>query len=111
MIALQRRLDKLTTKYCLFVVPDLNLAPLYAYHLMRTYILKHWEAIQDRHPPVDPLLDEAEQCFLDLLAITPTDPSIISALGHVRLLQRDCEAAASASLWILPQNGRYDVAS
>ena len=61
---------------------------------MHTYILKHWEAIQGRQPPADPLLDQAEQYFLELLALTPADPPIISAFGHILLLQGDRDTAA-----------------
>ena len=56
--------------------------------------IKHWEAIQDRRPPADPLLDKAEHYFLELLAMAPGDPPMISALGHVLLLRRDRETAA-----------------
>jgi hypothetical protein len=61
---------------------------------MHTYILKHWEAIQGRQPPADPLLDKAERQFLELLAMTPADPPMISAFGHVLSLQGDCDTAA-----------------
>ncbi|ETX03497.1 MAG: hypothetical protein ETSY1_47045 (plasmid) [Candidatus Entotheonella factor] len=94
MATLQRQLDGLITKYRLLATPDPSLASFQGYHFMHTYILKYWEAIQDRHPPADVLLDEAEQSFLNVLAMTPADPPTISTLGHVLLLQRDSEAAA-----------------
>lgn len=95
MAALQRQLDGVIAKHRLLSAPDPSLASFHAYHLMHTYILKHWEAIQDRHPPADPLLDKVEQYFIELLSMTPTDPPTISAFGHILLLQRDREAAAS----------------
>ncbi len=94
MAELKQQLDGIITEHRLLSAPEPSLASLHAYHLMHTYILKHWDAIQDRHPPAAPLLDEAEQYFLELLSITPTDPPIISAFGHVLLLQREREAAA-----------------
>ncbi len=94
MSTLQRQLNALIAKHRLLSSPEPSLASLRAYHLLHTYILKHWEAIQDRQPPADPLLDEAEQHFLHLLGMTPTYPPTISAFGHVLLLQRHREAAA-----------------
>lgn len=94
MAALKQQLDGLIATHRLLLAPHPSLVSLRAYHPMHTYILKHWEAIQDRHPPADPLLDEAEQYFIELLSMMPTDPPTISAFGHVRLLQRDREAAA-----------------
>jgi len=94
MAILQQQLDSLITKNSLLSTSDPRLAPLHAYHCMHSYILKHWEAIQDCQPPADPLLDKAEHGFLELLAVTPSDPTIISAFGHVLLLQRDRETAA-----------------
>ncbi len=94
MATLQRQLDGLIARHRLFLAPEPSLVPLRAYYMMHTYILKHWEAIQDRRPPADSLLDQAEHYFFELLSMTPTDPPIISALGHVLLLQRDRETAA-----------------
>ncbi len=94
MANLLEQLNGLMATNRLISASDPSQASLYAYHRMHTYILNHWEAIQDRCPPSDPLLDEAEQRFLDALSVLPTDPPIISALGHVLLLQRDREAAA-----------------
>ncbi len=94
MSTLQRQLNGLIERHRLLLAPEPSLVPLQAYHTMHTYILKHWEAIQDRHPPTDPLLDEAEHRFFELLSMTPADPPTISALGHILLLQRDRESAA-----------------
>lgn len=94
MASLQQEIDGMMAANRLLSTSDPGQASLYAYHRMHTYILNHWEAIQDRRPPADPLLDEAEQRFLDSLSLLPTDPLIMSALGHVLLLQRDREAAA-----------------
>ncbi len=94
MANLQQQVDRIMATHRLISTSDSAQATLHAYHRMHTYILNHWEAIQDRCPPADPLLDEAGQRFLDSLSMLPTDPLIISALGHVLLLQRDREAAA-----------------
>jgi hypothetical protein len=94
METLQQQLDRLIQKNGLLSTSDPRLASLYAYHFMHTYILKHWEAIQDRQPPADPLLDKAEHYFLESLSMTPGDPPIISAFGHVLLLQQDRDTAA-----------------
>jgi hypothetical protein len=108
MAVLQRHLDRLIEKHRLLWASEPGLASFHAYHLMHTYILKHWEAILDRQPPADRLLDEAGQHFLALLAMTPTDPPTISSFGHVLLLQRDREAAAffiRTALAYAQQNG------
>jgi hypothetical protein len=94
METLQQQLDRLIQSHGLLSTPDPRLASLYAYHCMHTYILNHWEALQDRQPPADPLLDQAEHYFLELLAMTPGDPPMISAFGHVLLLQQDRDTAA-----------------
>ena len=57
------------------------------------YMIRHWEAVQAGRRPRDPLLRQAEQRFLSVLARYPADPFALSGIGGVLFLQGNLDGA------------------
>lgn len=72
---------------------DPTVLSLKGYHLKNTYMLRHWQAIQQGSAPAHALLRQAERCFIQALWIDPADPSALNGLGTVLIFERDLEAA------------------
>lgn len=72
---------------------DTKVVKLDGYHHKNAYMLHHWDAVQAGRAPDDPLLDRAEQRFLETLAVDPRDYEALNGLGSVLTFERELDAA------------------
>jgi len=84
------------------------------YNKKNEYMLRHWEAFQAGQPPRDPLLRQAEQRFLSVLARYPSDVGALSGIGGVLALRGNLDGAyfytTHAAALARAQNGGHPVA-
>jgi hypothetical protein len=91
--SLQLKLDpKVRTALRMFA-DDADILSLAGYQTKNAYQIKHWQAIQERKSPPDPLLGDAEQRFWEALHVRPDDPSALNGLGSILALRGDLDAA------------------
>lgn len=91
--ALQSKLDPVVDAAMRAFPHDADVLSLAGYHKKNAYQIKHWNEIQARRSPRDPLLPEAEQRFWDALKIRPDDPGALNGLGSILWLRGDLDAA------------------
>jgi tetratricopeptide (TPR) repeat protein len=72
---------------------DADILGYAGYHRKNAYMIKHWEAVQARQSPSDPLLAEAEAYFWEALKLRPNDASALNGLGSILWLRGDLDAA------------------
>jgi hypothetical protein len=72
---------------------DADVLALAGYHIKNAYQIKHWEAIQARRSPADPMLAQAEGRFWAALKNRPNDAGALNGLGSVLWLRGDLDAA------------------
>jgi tetratricopeptide (TPR) repeat protein len=87
--SLDRLMDVAREKWPL----DTMLVNLDGYHLKNAYQTKHRHAIQAGRGPKDPLLDQAEKRFFEVLYIDPNDHAALNGLGNTHLFLRDLDTA------------------
>jgi hypothetical protein len=56
-------------------------------------MISHWDAIQAGRTVSDPLLLNADRCFLDALLLNPNDYNALNGLGSVLILEQDVDTA------------------
>lgn len=91
--AVQNQIDPLMKPAVQAPGHDADILNVAGYHAKNEYMIKHWQAIQERKSPKDPLLDVAESYFHQSLAIRPDNASALNGLGSVLVLERDLDAA------------------
>jgi len=72
---------------------DAGVLNLAGYQDKNDHLIKHWKAVQAGRSIPDPLLQRAERCFFESLALKPTDPSALNGLASVLMLERELDAA------------------
>jgi tetratricopeptide (TPR) repeat protein len=82
-------MDKAREKWPL----DLMLINLDGYHLKNAYQTRYRDAIQAGRGPKDPLLDQAEKLFFEVLYIDPNDHAALNGLGNLHFFMRDLDTA------------------
>ena len=90
---LQLKLDPKVETAVRTFADDADILSLAGYQKKNAYQIKHWQAIQERKSPPDPLLADAEQRFWEALRGRPDDPSALNGLGSILALRGDLDAA------------------
>lgn len=66
---------------------------LHGYHCKNAYMLNHWNAIRTGRSPKDPVLEEGERYFFEVLYVNPKDLSAINGLGSILFYELELDAA------------------
>ena len=72
---------------------DTLVVTIEGYHHKNAYQIEHHAEIQAGIRPPDAVLDEAERCFFQALAIDPTDHAALNGMGNYRWFVCEFEAA------------------
>jgi tetratricopeptide (TPR) repeat protein len=90
---IQLKLDPVVASAERRFAQDADILGLAGYHLKNAYQIKHWDAIQARQAPADPLLADAEARFWEALKYRPNDASALNGLGNTLYFRGDLDAA------------------
>jgi Flp pilus assembly protein TadD len=89
----QKRLSSLMTPTLRQHPANPTVLNLAGYHKKNSYLIRHWDEVQQGRSPKDRALAEAEKHFFSALSIQPDDPSALNGLGSILILRGDLDAA------------------